>query len=45
VDEWQELMTEAIFEVTRSPWPDMLGFPAAKRIASILNSNAQPDLF
>jgi hypothetical protein len=38
-------MPEAVFEVTRSSWEDMLAFPAAKRVASILSSKVQPDLF
>jgi len=45
VQDWQDLMPEAVFEVTRSTWEDMLAFPAAKRVASILSSKVQPDLF
>jgi len=45
VQDWQDLMPEAVFEVTRSSWEDMLAFPAAKRVASILSSKVQPDLF
>ena len=41
---WVEILPEADFEVTKSPWACMLDFPAVKRIASILNSaTASPE--
>ena len=41
---WVEILPEAEFEVTKSPWACMLDFPAVKRIASILNSaTASPE--
>lgn len=39
---WQEILPGAVVEITRSSWGDMLAMPAAKRIASILNSAETP---
>jgi hypothetical protein len=45
---WQAILPMAAIEITRSPWSEMLTMPAAKRIASILNTSSStetPDLF
>ena len=39
VTAWKEVLPEADFEVTKSPWACMLDFPAVKRLASILNNS------
>jgi hypothetical protein len=45
VDVWREFLPNVIFEPVKSTWRDMLSHPAAKRIASILNSTGTPELF
>ena len=45
VDVWREMLPNVIFEPVKSTWRDMLSHPAAKRIASILNSTGTPELF
>ncbi|MEI7591119.1 MAG: alpha/beta fold hydrolase, partial [Deltaproteobacteria bacterium] len=35
---WRTLLPNAVFEITKSRWSEMLAMPSAKRLASILNS-------
>jgi thioesterase domain-containing protein len=35
---WRTLLPEAVFEITKSRWSEMLAMPSVKRLASILNS-------
>ena len=40
---WQAILPMAAIEITRSPWSEMLTMPAAKRIASILNTSSSTE--